>query len=139
MINIGNGVTGVKPQSSPNVGLQYVESTLLSGQAILETTGNTQYFALNSFYFGCVLSSQETLAGLPTSCSLTLTGKRNGKTVATQNIAFTPDNAVLSSLHKQTFAGKWQAVDEVVFEQTGTLSAAISVLYDNVQYTTFTS
>jgi hypothetical protein len=41
-------------------------------------------------------------------------------------------------MKKQVFAGAWTNVDEVDFQQTGLLSAATSVLYDNVQYTTFT-
>lgn len=139
VIDIGSGITGIKAQSSPNVATQYVLSSGLSPTASLQTTGNTQYFALNSFYFGCVLSSQETLAGLPTSCSLTVTGKRSGKTVATQDISFTPQNLVTSNMQKQTFSGKWLAVDEVVFEQTELLSAAISVLYDDVDFTLFSS
>jgi len=40
-------------------------------------------------------------------------------------------------MEKVTFsAGAWKAVDEVQFTQTTLLSTAISVLYDNLQYTT---
>jgi len=102
----------------------------------LQTTGNTAYFALSSFYFGCVASSQETIAGVPIACSITVTGIRNGATVATENFSFTPVG-LLSKMEKVTFsAGAWKAVDEVQFTQTTLLSTAISVLYDNLQYTT---
>lgn len=83
-------------------------------------------------------SSQETAAGVPLSCSLTLTGKKNGKTSVTQDISFTPAGLLTSNMKKVTFAGKWSNVDEVDFQQTGALSAATSVLYDNFEYTTFT-
>lgn len=76
---------------------------------------------------------------MPASCTLTLTGKRNGKVVVTQDISFTPSGLLSSEMKKQTFAGAWTNVDEVDFKQTGLLAAATTgVLYDNVQFTTFT-
>lgn len=136
VVNIGNGVTGVKPESSPNVALLYIASGGVSPTATLEPTGNTNYFALSSFYFGCVLSTEETLASAPTSCTISVTGMRNGKTVATESFSYTPDNAVLADLEKVTFNGQWAVVDHVVFQSTGTLAAAQSVIFDNFVYTT---
>ena len=76
---------------------------------------------------------------MPLSCSLTLTGKRKGKTVVKQDISFNPAGLLTSPMKKQTFAGAWTNVDEVDFQLGGLLGAATSVLYDNVQFTTFTT
>lgn len=88
-----------------------------------------------------MLSSQETLAGVPTSCALTLTGKRNGRTVVTQDVNFSGGlaNGVTKNMKRVLFDGRFQAVDEVSFELTGNLAAATSVLYDNVRYVTYSS
>lgn len=136
---MGLAPTGVFAQSKPNVAVQYILSAGLDSTATLKpASSKTAYFSLQSFYFGCVASTQETVVGLPIACTLTLTGKRKGKTVVTQDISFTPPRLLASNMKKQTFAGAWTNVDEVDFQQTGALSAAIGVLYDNVQFTTFT-
>lgn len=143
VINIGNALTGVAAQSKPNVAVQYIISgSSVSNTATLKpASSKTAYFSLQSFYFGCVPSSQETAAGAAIPCTLTLTGKRKGKVVVTQDISFTPaglTGLLVSPMKKQEFAGAWTNVDEVDFQQTGLLGAATSVLYDNVKYTTFT-
>ncbi|KAI7231832.1 hypothetical protein KC330_g6223 [Hortaea werneckii] len=141
VINVGNAVTGVKPQSGKQVGVQYILTTGSDNTANLKTTGDTKYFVFQEFYFGCVLSSQETLAGVPTSCALTLTGKRNGRTVVTQDVNFSGGlaNGVTKNMKRVLFDGRFQAVDEVSFELTSNLAAATSVLYDNVRYVTYSS
>lgn len=139
VINVGSAPTGVFAQSKPNVAVQYLVSSGLDNTATLKpASSKTSYFSLQSFYFGCVASTQETVVGVPIACSLTLTGKRKGKTVVTQDISFSPSGLLSSNMKKQTFAGAWTNVDEVDFQQTGALTAAIGVLYDNVQFTTFT-
>ncbi|KAI7210667.1 hypothetical protein KC333_g8120 [Hortaea werneckii] len=141
VINVGNAATGVKPQSGKQVGVQYILTTGSDNTANLKTTGDTKYFVFQEFYFGCVLSSQETLAGVPTSCALTLTGKRNGKTVVTQDVNFSSGlaNGLTKNMKRVLFDGRFQAVDEVSFELTSNLAAATSVLYDNVRYVTYSS
>lgn len=76
---------------------------------------------------------------MPLACSLTLTGKRDGEAVVTQDISFSSDDLLTSKMKKVIFAGTWNNVDEIDFEQKGLLSAATSVLYDNFEYTTFTT
>lgn len=140
VINVALAPVGVAAQTKPNVAVQYLLSTGLDNTATLKpASSKTTYFSLQSFYFGCVASSQETVAGVPLACSLTLTGKRKGKTVVTQDISFTPANLLTSPMKKQTFAGAWTNVDEVDFKLNGLVAAAaVGVLYDNVQFTTFT-
>jgi hypothetical protein len=139
VIDVSLAPTGVAPHSEPNVAVQYILSTGLDSTATLKPASDkTTYFSLQSFFFGCVASSQETVAGVPIACTLKLTGKRKGKVVVSQDISFQPTGLLTSDMKKQVFAGAWTNVDEVDFQQTGLLSAATSVLYDNVQYTTFT-
>jgi hypothetical protein len=143
VINIGNALIGVAAQSKPNVGLQHLQSAGFDSTATLKpASSKTKYFSLQSFYFGCVPSSQETVAGAAIPCTLTLTGRRNGEVVVTQDISFAPEGLtglLVSPMKKQEFAGAWSNVDEVDFKQTGLLgTVATSVLYDNVKYTTFT-
>ncbi|KAK4549154.1 hypothetical protein LTR36_007612 [Oleoguttula mirabilis] len=138
VIDVSLAPTGVAPQSEPNVAVQYLLTTGTSNTASLTPATGVSYFALQSFYFGCVASSQETAAGLPIACSLTLTGKRGGETIATQEVSFDPSElALTSNMTKVVFAGSFQAVDEVTFEQTAVLATAISVMYDEVSYATF--
>lgn len=130
----------MKYESKPNVALLYVASGGLTETATLETTGNTLYFALESFYFGCVLSTEESLASAPTSCTITVTGSRSGKTVAgPETFTFTPDNAVLADLEKVSFNGGWEAVDQVTITNTGLLATAQGVIFDNVNYITYST
>lgn len=137
---VGLAPTGVAAQSKPNVAVQDILTTSLDNTATLKpASSKTTYFSLQSFYFGCVASSQESVVGVPLACSLTLTGKRKGKTVVTQKISFSPSGLLTSPMKKQTFAGAWSSVDEVDFKQTSALAAATGVLYDNVQFTTFTT
>ena len=143
MINVGNALTGVAAQSKPNVAVQYIlgGNSLGNTATLKPASSKTKYFSLQSFYFVCVPSSQETAAGAAIPCTLTLTGKRNGKVVVTQDISFAPSGLtglLVSPMKRQEFAGAWSNVDEVDFEQTGLLGAATSVLYDNFKYTTFT-
>jgi hypothetical protein len=139
VIDVSLAPVGVAPQTEPNVAVQYILSTGLDNTATLKpASSKTTYFSLQSFYFGCVASSQETVAGVPLACSLTLTGKRKGKTVVTQDISFSPTGLLTSKMKKQTFAGAWTNVDEVDFQLDGLTAAATSVLYDNVLFTTFT-
>lgn len=141
VINVGSAPLGVAAQSKPNVVVTGLVSTGLTNTATLKpASSKTAYFSLQSFYFGCVAATQESLASVPTACSLTLTGKRKGKVVVTQQISFNPGLLALNSpMKKQTFAGAWTNVDEIDFKQSSLLgAAAVAVLYDNFQYTTFT-
>jgi hypothetical protein len=139
VIDVSLASTGVAPHTEPNVAVQYILSEGVDETATLKPASDkTTYFSLQSFYFGCVASSQETVAGVPIACTLKLTGKRKGKVVVTQNISFQPTGLLTSDMKKQVFAGAWTNVDEIDFEQTGVLAAATSVLYDNVEYITFT-
>jgi hypothetical protein len=132
--------SGVKPVSGSNVALLYILSGGVFPQAQLQVTGNTKYFQLSSFYYGCVLSTLINVASLPVACSITVNGIRNGKQVATQNFSFTPKNNVLSPLVKASFTSSvWANLDQVVVKPTNLLAPLNSVIFDNVAFTTYSS
>lgn len=138
VIDIGAGVTGVTPQSSPNV----ATFGILTGggtSGTLETTGNVLYFALKYFYFGCVVMTEESLASLPSTCSISVMGSRDGTTIATEDFTFTASGATLQALEKVTFNAQWDAVDEVVITDTSALAVTQAVIIDNVSYETFST
>ena len=92
---MGNALTGVAAQSKPNVAVQYIlgGNSLGNTATLKPASSKTKYFSLQSFYFGCVPSSQETAAGAAIACTLTLTGKRNGKVVAATLVR--PDDEIM--------------------------------------------
>ncbi|KAM0713545.1 hypothetical protein Q7P37_010507 [Cladosporium fusiforme] len=136
-------LAGLNPQSRPNV-LGYDVVASLQGQHELRTDyddSTTSHFDLRSFYFGCVVSTQETLASLPLSCSIDITGYRNGKKVASQTARFRkPLLQLTADMAKVELNGDFCDVDRVTFDTNGLIpSVLLAVLMDNLEYTTFPS
>lgn len=101
----------------------------------------TSYFDFKSFYFGCVVSTQETLASLPLSCSIDIKGYRNGKQVASQNARFQkPLLQLTADMTKVELNNDFCNVDRVTFDTNGLIeSVLLAALMDNFEYTTFAS
>ena len=100
----------------------------------------TSNFNFKSFYFGCVLPTQETLASLPLSCSVQVTGYRNGKQVASQKADFRkPLLQLTANMAKVELNDGFCDVDRVSFDTTGGLIPEVltAVLMDEFEYTTF--
>jgi hypothetical protein len=100
----------------------------------------TSKFNFKSFYFGCVVSTQETLASLPLFCSIKITGYRNGKQVASQKADFRkPLLQLTANMAKVELNDGFCDVDRVTFDTTGGLipQVLLAVLMDNFEYTTF--
>jgi len=94
----------------------------------------TDYFDLQSFYFGCVLATQETEAGVPVSCDVTVTGYKNQEQVASQTVSFAPGLLALSADMTEAQLRGFSDVDDVEFEVTGLNQVAAALLIDNVKY-----
>ncbi|GAB7366696.1 hypothetical protein MBLNU230_g0654t1 [Neophaeotheca triangularis] len=138
VIDVSGAPTGVAAQSDPNVAVQYILSTGPALTARLQPASDrVNYFALQSFYFGCVASSQETVVGVPVACQVRLTGRRNGRVVVEQDINYNP-RSLQNKMKFIEFADRFANVDEIDFQQRGLLAPGTSVLYDNVRYNTFT-
>lgn len=100
---------------------------------------NTSNFNFKSFYYGCVVSTQETLASVPLSCSVKINGYRNGKQVASQQADFQkPLLQLTADMTKVELNNDFCDVDRVTFDTDGLLSEVLlAVLMDNFEYTTY--
>lgn len=94
----GIGVTGVFPQSSPQVAAYGLYSEILDGPANVTTKGsgsNVKSFDLNSYYFGCNSNSAQSAAPLaPVNCTVRATAYKGGKQVAQKSFDFVPSGSV---------------------------------------------
>ena len=139
--------TGVAPQSPPNVtGYGSIDvATILQGTAVLTTVypdTTINHFDFNSFFFGCVLSSQESAAGVPQSCTVTVTGlDKNGKQVAKQSFNFVA-NALSQQMIKATLVG-FTGLQTATFSTSSKLvgavpeNATVTTLGDTFSYTVY--
>jgi hypothetical protein len=88
--------TGVAPHSPNNEIVTGLPQSLLDGTAYIEATGDTTYFDLKSFYFGCAVDTVTGLVGVPTACTITATGYYEGIQHIVQEFKYTP-TGLLSS------------------------------------------
>lgn len=137
-------LAGIHPQSSPNV-LAYDVVNSLEGTHELRTDyddSTTTSFNFRSFYFGCVVATQETLLSVPLSCSVGVTGYRNGKQVAYQKADFSkPLLQLTADMAEVKLNDGFCDVDRVTFDTVGGLlpEVLLAVLLDNFDYTTIST
>ena len=134
-------LAGLNAQSRPNVLAYDIVDTLRSTHELrTDYDGSTTTsFNFKSFYFGCVVTNVETLLSLPLSCSVKLTGYRNGKQVASQQADFsTPLLQLTANMDKVELNSGFCDVDRVVFETSGGVLESVlsAVLMDDFEYTT---
>ncbi|KAI9830459.1 MAG: hypothetical protein M1826_004696 [Phylliscum demangeonii] len=92
-------VESLQPQSPPHCAITSVRGQTLAGSNPMISTaypGSTvKSFDLLSFYFGCTVNSQLTVAGA-IGCTLQVTGTKagTGETVGPEFVNFAPANAV---------------------------------------------
>jgi len=101
----------------------------------------TDHFKFKSFYFGCVVTNVATVASVPSTCSVTANGFRNGQQVATQTFKFQPPKALLglpalsTNMTHAVLASQFGNVDKVTFAADGFTSSTLeAVLLDNFAY-----
>ncbi len=96
-------------------------------------------FSLSSLYFGCVINSLESAAGVPQQCTIAVTAYLPGSTVVYQTInqQFNPASPLLSKMAKATFSSSWQKMGKISIAvvQSTTTSTLTGLLIDNLQYT----
>lgn len=143
----GAPATGVLPQSPPNqiASGPLTPATLLQGTPALTTVyqdTTIDRFDFFSFFYGCVLATQETVAGAPEPCTVTVTGlDKNGRQVAQQSFDFVA-NALSEQMNKATlvgFTGLQTATFSVTSKALGTLpeNARVALVGDTFNYTVF--
>ena len=116
------GDTATTLQGTPEMSAVYDDSTISN-------------FTLGSFFYGCVLGSEESLAADPMSCTITLTGfNSRGKQIAQQNFPFVVDGLEQQMIeaHPVGFT-QVQYITFIIQAPNSTLAALI----DSVSYTVF--
>ncbi|KAG7009106.1 eukaryotic translation initiation factor 3 subunit I [Physcia stellaris] len=140
----GIGVTGVFPQSSPQVAAYGLYSEILDGPANVTTRGsgsNVKSFDLNSYYFGCNSNSAQSAAPLaPINCTVRATAYKGGKQVAQKSFDFVPSGSTPLVNSPMTKASPgFKGVDTVQFVTTSStvtpaLTATVADNFDIKEY-----
>ena len=88
---------GVIPNSPPNYAAFSSGNVVTVAQGTPEMTAvyddsTISNFTLGPFFYGCSLATKESLAGVPQSCTITLTGiTSSGKQIAQQSFSYVAD------------------------------------------------
>lgn len=94
----------------------------------------TDYFKFKNFNFGCLLSTEETATSRPASCTITMTGWRYGKQVASQTSSFTASRLHTKMQFVQLNKG-FSNVDTVAFKTNVLVGQTlVGTLFDNMAY-----
>lgn len=142
----GTTVTGVIPNSEPNMAAfgPLDTTTLEQGTPSMTTVysdSTITYFDLQSFYYGCVVTSAETVEGVPESCTITVTGyNTNGQEVASQTFAFNSNGGVQQQMQQAVLSSSFKHLQHADFSvNTATGNATTSGLIDTVAYTVYST
>ncbi|EMC95995.1 hypothetical protein BAUCODRAFT_512714 [Baudoinia panamericana UAMH 10762] len=136
VINVGEGAVGLIPQSAPNVLAYDVIAAAQGPQTITSVFDDSivDYWNFKSFFFGCVLASQETVASVPDTCTIQITGYKNEVQVASQKATFTADG-LEDQMHQVFLNNDFENIDTVEFDTVGLLDSTLdAVLFDNLCY-----
>ena len=131
---------GLIPNSPPNCAAFAPWDTAGTLQGTPEMTAvyddsTISNFTLSSFFYGCVLGTEESEAAVPMSCTITLTGfSSSGKQIAQQNFRF-----VANGLEQQMIEAYPMGFTQVQFITfiIQAPNATTAALIDTVQYTLF--
>ncbi|GAB7344152.1 hypothetical protein MBLNU457_2047t1 [Dothideomycetes sp. NU457] len=138
---ISQGELGVKAFSAPNF-IVANSAEEQDGTANIRADYDdsiTDHLGFNYMYFGCVLASQETLAGVAVQCDIKVTGYRNQQQVTSQIFSFTPGVSLGVDMQKAVFNSGFQNVDriEVAVTDNAIVAATKAILVDNIDYFAF--
>lgn len=139
-------VAGVMPNSPLNFAAFSAldVATVQQGQAAMTVNyadSTVDHFDLKSFYYGCALASQASVAGVPLSCTIMVRGYSddNGENlVATQNFDYKVGFLQLQSqMQKAVLGNGFKGVKKVEFDVSDELTTA--GLIDTVSYTVYST
>lgn len=112
-LNLNSPLSGIRPQSAPNVMGGALVGNLAAGELQLAASGSIEgsaafpYFDLESVYYGCyVYEGPQTVAVLASACLLSITGfDHQDKAVSATGAAFSPPGPIgtRSSMNFETF------------------------------------
>ncbi|KAL6720628.1 hypothetical protein ACLMJK_002553 [Lecanora helva] len=131
LISFGTLDAATIDQGTPELTVVYPDTTI-------------DHFSFYSFFFGCVVSSTETAAGVPQTCTVTVTGfDKNNKQVAKQSFTFTSNGGLNQQMVQARLVG-FDNLQRAEFSTKASLlglptTAAISTLGDTFNYTVFSA
>ena len=118
------GDTATILQGTPEMSAVYDDSTISN-------------FTLSSFFYECALGSEESLAGAPISCTITLTGfSSRGKQIAKQDFSFVADG--LEQQMIEAYPVGFTQVQYITFIIQAP-NTTLAALIDSVSYTVFSN
>ena len=134
-------VAGIIPESSPNIAAYDGLHQLLEGEPRItsEYPGSvTEFFDFQEFYFGCLADTEEAVASLPISCTITVTGYRASNQVAQQSFKFKPGLfAVTAPMPNATLSKAFKGIDEVTFNTKYSIPDAGATLLESLSYVAY--
>ena len=127
--------TGVISRTPPNSAAYSGAGRLLNGVSNITPIKSGSTFDLTSLFFGCVVSTEETVAGKPTACTMTVTGYNGSDEVGAQSFVYEPSDLLLAPMEFARLSTWAHGLTNVSFETaTDTL---IATKLDNVRYTIY--
>ena len=138
-----NGLgAGILPQS-PNVDIAYATPDVVTvEQGTPEMTTVYQdttvvFFDLFSFFFGCAIGLEQSVADPPVSCTVAATCVNPaGQIVAIQSFSFESNGGVLQNMVKAELSG-FKGCQFVSFNTTSAGGATTATVMDTVTYTVY--
>lgn len=131
---------GIIPNSPPNCAAFAPgdDATILQGtpeMTVVYDDSTVSNFTLGSFFYGCVLGTEASLAAAPMSCTLTLTGfNSRGKQIAQQDFPFVADGEQQQMI--EAYPVGFTQVQYITFVIQAP-NATLAALIDTVSYTIF--
>jgi hypothetical protein len=127
----------VKPNTPSN--LAAFGGLLGGGSGSISSTGTSiDHFDLNSFYFGCALSTVTSVIGVPASCTITVKGYTDDagtQLAGQQDFCYTVNTLSLSTQMVQgTLPATFKNLRRVTYTVSGLATAG---LIDTVAYTAY--
>lgn len=138
---------GVEPQSPPNLitygtlGIATIDQGTPELTVVYPDT-TIDHFSFFSFFYGCVLSTEETVLGMPQPCTVTVTGiDKNGMQVAQQAFEFNTNGGLSEQMVEAKLVG-FTGLQSAIFSTSASLAglpenATTATVADTFNYTVF--
>ena len=130
----GKVVTGIQPQSNPNL----ATSGLGSGNLTVHYAGSKVVaYDLESFYFACFVGTANQAVVVPASCKVDVEGYRDGAKPVSTSISFKAPALpnTKASMSKVTLPAGFKLVQSVIFSMPAIPDTIPA--YDNFSYRTY--
>ncbi|KAH6653784.1 hypothetical protein BKA67DRAFT_690903 [Truncatella angustata] len=137
LVNVPQIGTGVVPRSGPNTAVYFQDRPYVPVISTSDSFPPANSFDLESFYFGCTFGPSRLIRIGVSRCIVTVTGSRNGQTVAVQSFAFTPKLTLQANMVQAKLSVGFKNIDRATFrtDYNAAVTRSGRTLVDNVRYT----